>query len=277
MATTLDHAAVAAPLNKPTDLAAHFMECGALNTNLTVGKGERIVITDDFLDGSIGDIAAMSMAAIVARDAQVARAAIIPLGVAANKVDPAKRHKYERLFALIEETAFDTAARESAEHLIAASFREAQIRELAQELGGTVGPARARYRAFLEVVKQLIAKKISESGFLEEFLEFTRAVAGKLDFGIYAMCVDRLFTSERIPIVVKMSLFREVLRYPPLVRKELVTNLLSSPTAEPELVRTARAELAGELTRDQLHEIVLFTTLKLAWQAQKHHPRRAHA
>jgi hypothetical protein len=277
MATTLDHGAAAAVPPRPTDLAAHFMECGALNTNLTVAPGERIVITDDFLDGSIGDIAAMSMAAIVARDAQVARAAIIPLGVAANRVDPRKRAKYERLFALIEDTAFDTGARESAEHLIAANFREAQIRELALELGGTVGPARARYRAFLEVVKRLIAKKISETSFLEEFLDFTRTVAGKLDFGIYAMCVDRLFTSERIPIVVKMSLFREVLRYPPLVRKELVTNLLSSPSAEPELIRTARAELAGELSRDQLHEIVLFTTLKMAWQAQKHHPRRATA
>ena len=35
---------------------------------------------------------------------------------------------------------------------------------------------------------------------VDEFLDFTRQVAGKLDFGIYAMCVDRLFASDRISI-----------------------------------------------------------------------------
>lgn len=250
------------------------MECGSLNTNLTLAPGDRMVITDDLLNGTIGDFAAVSMAAIVARDGMVARAALLPLGMAASRVAPAKRARYEQLFALIEDTAFDEGTRESAEALIHARFREAQIKEIADELGGTVGPARQRYRDFLEVVKKLAAKKISEPAFLDEFLEFTRAVAGKLDFGIYSMCVDRLFTSERIPIMVKVALLKEVLKYPPLVRKELVTNLLSSPTAEPELVRYARAELAGVMSHDQLTEIFLFTTLKLAWQAQRKTPRR---
>lgn len=259
---------IAAPLG-PGDLAAHFMECGSLNTNLTLAPGGRMVITDDLLNGTVADFAAMSMAAIVARDGMVARAALLPLGVAAAKVSPAQRAKYEKLFALIEETAFDDGARESAEALIHARFREAQIQELANELGGTVGPARQRYRDFLEVVKKLTARRISEPLFIDEFLDFTRNVAGKLDFGIYAMCVDRLFTSERIPIMVKVSLLREVLKYPPLVRKELVTNLLSSPAAAPELVRHARQEMAGSMTHEQLTEIFLFTTLKLAWQAQR--------
>ena len=255
------------------DLAAHFMECGALNTNLSLAPGDRLVITDDMLNGSIGDFAALSMAAIVARDGQVARAAIIPLSVAASKVKAADRAKYERLFQLIEDTAFDESVRESAEALIAANFRETQIRDLAQELGGSVGPARTRYRAFLDIVKLLIAKKISEPSFLDEFLDFTRAVAGKLDFGIYSMCVDRLFLSEHIPILVKVSLFKEVLKYPPLVRKELVTNLLAAPTAEPELVRYAHGELSGGLSRDQITEIILFTMLKRTWHAQKLVPR----
>lgn len=267
MDTTIDPPA--APLARPADLAAHFMECGSLNTNLTLAPGERMVITDDLLNGTVPDMAAMSMAAIVARDGMVARAALLPLGVAASRVDGRNRAKYERLFALIEETAFDDGVRESAEHLIHARFRESQIKELAAELGGTVGPARQRYRDFLDVVKKLTAKKISHALFVDEFLEFTRAVAGKLDFGIYSMCVDRLFTSERIPITVKVALLREVLKYPPLVRKELVTNLLSSPVAEPELVRHARSELSGVMTHDQLTEIFLFTTLKLAWQAQR--------
>ena len=251
------------------------MECGALNTNLSLAPGERLVITDDLLNGTIGDLAAMSMAAIVARDSQVARAAIIPLSVAASKVKARDRHKYEHLFRLFEETAFDDSVRESAEALLVANFRESQIRELAQELGGTIGPARLRYQAFLDIIKLLIDKKISESGFLDEFLEFTRAVAGKLDFGIYALCVDRMFVSEFIPLVVKGSLFEEILKYPPLVRKELITNLLSSPKAPRELVNHARGQLAaGGMSRAQMTEIVLFTMLKQSWQAQKLAPGR---
>ncbi|RAU21937.1 hypothetical protein CU669_10760 [Paramagnetospirillum kuznetsovii] len=268
--------AEAAPLPPPQtlDLAAHFMECGALNTNLSLAPGERLIITDDLLDGTVADFAAVSMAAIVARDGQVARAAIIPLSVAASKVKPGDRQKYERLFQLIEETAFDESVRESAEALIAANFRDSQIRELAAELGGTIGPARARYRTFLDVIKLLIDKKISEGGFLDEFLEFTRAVAGKLDFGIYSMCVDRMFVSENIPIMVKASLLGEIIKYPPLVRKELVTNLLSSPKAPRELVTHARNQLAAEMTRAQMTEIVLFTMLKQSWQWQKLAPGR---
>ena len=71
---------------RPSDLATHFMECGALNTNLSLAPGERLVITDDLLNGTVGDVASLSMAAIVARDSQVARAAMLPLSVAASKV-----------------------------------------------------------------------------------------------------------------------------------------------------------------------------------------------
>lgn len=259
----------AAQSSPKRDMAAHFMECGALNTNLTLAPGARMVITDDLLNGKVGDLAAISMAAIVARDGQVAKAAVLPLGIAASKMASKDRAKYERLFALIEETAFDDSVRETAEALIAARFRDSQIKEIAAELGGTIGPARQRYRAFLDVIKLLTERKISEALFLDEFLEFTRAVAGKLDFGIYALCVDRMFTSERIPILVKVSLLREVCKYPPLVRKELITNLLASPKAEPELIRYARQEVAGVMNRDQLTEIMLFTTLKLAWAAQQ--------
>jgi hypothetical protein len=266
---------VADPLAaRPTDLATHFMECGALNTNLSLAPGERLVITDDLLDGTVNDVAALSMAAIVARDAQVAMAALLPLSVAASKVSTRNRHKYEQLFLLIEESAFDQGVRGSAEAMVTAGFREARIRELAAELGGTVGPARLRYRAFLDVIKLLTEKRISEPAFLDEFLEFTRAVAGKLDFGIYAICVDRLFVTPNIPLAVKVSLVGEVMKYPPLVRKELLTNLLASNAAPAELVRFAQGELAAMMTRDQITEIVLFTTLKRAWQAQKHAPGR---
>jgi hypothetical protein len=267
----------AAVLGPPPDLATHFKECGAMDSNLTLAPGGRMVITDDILRGNIGDFAAMSMAAIVARDGMVARAAILPLSVAASRVDPRNRAKYEKLFALIEDTAFDPGVRESAESLIHSRFRESQIRDLVSELGGVIQPARQRYQAFLEVVKLLAEKKISQPLFLDEFTEFTRAVAGKLDFGIYSLCVDRLFVSPRIPFSVKTTLFAEVLKYPPRVRKELVTNLMSSSTADIQLIRHARHEMAGVMTREQLTEIALFTTLKMAWQAQKTAPRRSAA
>lgn len=257
------------PLFRPRDLATHFMECGRLNTNLTLAPGDRVIITNDMLDGSIANAAALAMAAVVARDSMVARAALLPLGTFASRVDADRRKKYERLFALIEESAFDEGVRDAAEQLLATRFRESQIQDLADELGGTILPARQRYREFLDKVKLLGARKISESSFLGEFQDFTHAVAGKLDFGIYALCVDRLFVSPRIPVMVKVSLIREILRYPPLIRKELMSGLLASSQAEPELIRYAEQELSGVLSREQMTEITLFTLLKRTWAAQK--------
>ncbi len=261
-------------LSPSSDLAQHFVECGALNTNLSLAPGKRLVITDDLLNGTIGDMAALSVATIVSRDGQVARAAMIPLSVAAGGADRQDRARFERLFQLIEESAFDPAVRETADAMIVSRFRDTQIRELVEELGGAVGPARARYRAFLDIIRMLVDKRISGAAFLDEFVEFTRIVAGKLDFGIYSMCVDRLFGSENIPLPVKTFLLKEVLRFPPLIRKELLTNLLSSASAPEELLRFARGEMADALTRDQIKEIFLFTTLKLAWQAQAVLPGR---
>ncbi|MTJ79708.1 MAG: hypothetical protein F8N37_01615 [Telmatospirillum sp.] len=251
------------------DLARHFMECGALNTNISLAPGKRLVITDDLLNGTITDMAAMTMAVIVSRDSQVARAALIPLGIAACRADAAAKERFERLFQLIEEQAFDPGVRGAVDALIVGRFREAQIRELVEELGGAVGPARVRYKAFLDTVRQMVDRRISGAAFLDEFIEFTHAVAGKLDFGIYSMCVDRLFGSANIPMSVKAFLLREVLRFPNLIRRELLTNLLASAASPDELVRYARVEMAGVLGRDQLREVFLFTTLKLSWQARQ--------
>ena len=115
----------------------------------------------------------------------------------------------------------------------------------------------------------MIERRISRALFLDEFTDFTRTVAGKLDFGIYALCLDRVFGNARIPINVKADLLDQILTYPPTIRKELLTNLMSSPTSPIELVKLAEQRLGGLLTRDQLTEIMLFTTLKLAWAAQR--------
>ena len=97
-----------------------------------------------------------------------------------------------------------------------------------------------------DIIRMLVEKRISGAAFLDEFVEFTRMVAGKLDFGIYSMCVDRLFGSETIPMPVKTFLLKEVLRFPPMIRKELLTNLLSSVSAPGELVRFARGDRSQE-------------------------------
>ena len=252
-----------------SDVAAHFIDCGAMNVGLTLSPGERLVITDDLLNGTVGDLAAMSMAAIVSRDSQIGRAAVISLGFATSRANRNTRERYELLFELIEKETFDDSVRASIDTLIAAQFREAQINELVHELGGATAPARQRYQQFLEIVRLLEAERISQQAFLDEFVDFTCAVAGKLDFGIFAMCVDRLFISNNIPLSIKTVLFGQVLKYPPLVRKELVSGLLSSAKAPDALVEFAHTAMAGAMTGDERKEIVLVTLLKRSWQMQR--------
>jgi len=256
-------------LQPTSDLATHFMQCGNLGANLTLAPGERMVITDDILRGAITDRAAFGMAAVVARDGMVGQAALLPLGQIAARFGGQRREKFERLFILIEESAFSPDVRTAAQTMLQAKSLDAEVKAMGHELGGIIHPARLRYRQFLDVIKALIDRKISRPLFLEEFADFTRVVAGKLDFGIYALCLDRLFVSKNIPMQIKGDLFAQVLTYPPLIRKELITNLLSSPNAPARLVQHAQKEIAIEMTREQLTEIMLFTTLKLSWAAQK--------
>lgn len=257
-----------------SDLARHFMECGALGTNLTLAPGERLVITDDIFRGSITDLAAFGMAAVVARDSVVGQAALLPLGLTAARLTGKRRDKFEHLFALIEESAFAPDVRGTVQAMLNAHSLEAEIKAISRELGDILQPARTRYRQFLDIVRAMIDRRISRALFLDEFTDFTRAVAGKLDFGIYALCLDRLFANPRIPLSVKADLLDQVMTYPPTIRKELLTNLMSSPNTPGELVKLTEQRLGGLFTRDQLTEIMLFTTLKLAWAAQRERAQR---
>ena len=258
-----------APLTKGSDLATHFMECGALGTNLTFSNGSRLLITDDLVKGRILDQSAFGMAAVVARDGMVGQTALLPLGMLAARADSKRREKIERLLALIEETAFDTKVRSAAQSLANARFLEAEVRTLGHELGAIIQPARKRYKQFLDIVRALMEKRISHPLFVDEFNEFTRAVAGKLDFGVYSLCLDRLFANSLIPVDIKVDLLDQIFRFPPLVRKELLTNLMASAKAPPELIQYADSRLASYLTHNQVTEVMLFTTLKLSWAAQR--------
>ncbi len=243
------------------DLADHFLGCTKLGRYLTVYDGSRFVITDDFRENDMGNAAAAAVAAIYSRDPLVAHAALLPLGRHGG-MSGRDRRKYERLFELIEEQALDGTVTKAAGHILKHDFREAEIKAIEEELGDKLSPARLRYRAFLGVVRKLLENKITAPSFLDEFREFTRAVAGRLDFGIYSFCLDRIFGNPRITMKVKKLLAVELIKFPPLIRRELVTNVLVYPAQSPELVSFVRGLIMAELEPSVVVEMDLLETFK---------------
>ncbi len=244
------------------DLADHFLMCSKLGRYLTVSDGSRFVITDDFRDAPVQPEAA-AMASIYSKDLLVAQAALLPLGGAVHKMSALKREKYERLFQLIEEQALSDVVRNSAADVLRAGFRNAEIRALEAELGDKLSPARVRYREFLEVVKQLMERNITAGPFLDEFRDFTQTVAGKLDFGIYSFCLDRMFGSPRITMKVKKLLILDILQYPTIIRRELLTNVLALRGQSRELSEFVKYMVATELGKGAAIEIELLEAFKL--------------
>ena len=244
------------------DLAEHFLMCSKLGRYLTVSDGSRFVITDDFRDAPVQPEAA-AMASIFSKDLLVAQAALLPLGGAVHKMSALKREKYERLFQLIEDQALSDVVRNSATEVLRAGFRNAEIRALEAELGDKLSPARIRYREFLEVVKQLMERNITAGPFLDEFRDFTQTVAGKLDFGIYSFCLDRMFASPRITTKVKKLLILDILHYPTIIRRELLTNVLALRGQSRELSEFVKYMVATELGKGAAIEIELLEAFKL--------------
>jgi hypothetical protein len=244
------------------DLADHFLMCSRLGRYLTVADGSRFVITDDFREFPVQPEAA-AMASIYSKDLLVAQAALLPLGGSVHKMSTVKRDKYERLFQLIEEQALSDVVRHSAHEVLNAGFRNAQIRALEAELGDKLSPARMRYRAFLEIIKKLMDRNITAGPFLDEFRDFTRVVAGKLDFGIYSFCLDRMFGSPRITMKVKKLLVLEILQFPSIIRRELLTNIVALRGQARELTEFVKYMVATELGKNAAIEIELLEAFKL--------------
>lgn len=244
------------------DLADHFLECAKVGRYLTLADESRFVITDDFREGLEVRPVVAAAATMFSKDILVAQAALVPLGLIADRGNVREKRRFEELFDLIEKQAFAQEVRDSAHALVESAFREARVRQLEAELGSKISPARRRYRAFLEVVRQLIENKISPSAFRDEFLAFTYAVAGKLDFGIYSFCLDRIFGNPAIPLQAKAYLIAEMLGLPPLIRRELIANVLSASSGRRELVELARKIIERELPNEVVIEIYLLVTLK---------------
>ena len=244
------------------NLADHFLTCAKLGRYLTVASGSRFIITDDLREKNFMPDAA-AMAAIYSRDGLVAEAALLPLSQTIPIMDVAQRDKYERLFHLIGEQTLAGDVRNATQSLIASRFRAAEIRDLEAELGNKLNPARLRYRDFLVVVRKLMVREISERSFLDEFKGFTQEVAGRLDFGIYSFCIDSIYSSQKIPVTVKKLLALEFLNFPPLIRRELISNILAEPGQTGNMADFVSAMIDRYLALETVIEIKLLKDLKL--------------
>ena len=251
-----------ANLTESNDLADHFLTCAKLGRYLTVASGRRFVITDDFQDKNIMH-EAVAIAAIYSKDNLVAEAALMPLSANVTKLESSIREKYERLFHLIEKEALSHNVRQTVKSLIEVRFRDAEIREIESQLGNRINPARKRYRQFLNIIRLLMDKKLTAKIFIEEFREFTQDVAGKLDFGIYSFCLDSLFRSLEIPDAVKKLLIAEILIFPPLIRRELISNVLSYPGLTGDFLKFIESIIEQKLEPEVVIEIGLLKDLKL--------------
>ncbi len=249
---------------RPHDLADHFVQCCNLGRYLTVFDGSRFVISDDFRPGQEIDPISTAVASIYSKDILVAQAAVVPLGVMARRTEFRRMDRFEELFTLIEQQTLCDEVRDSARAILISGFQESRIKAIEAELGVKISPARLRYRSFLEVVRKLIEKRISAAAFRDEFLDFTFSVAGRLDFGIYSFCIDRMFANRMIPLKVKALLVDEIIKYPRLIRRELLSNILAVPGQDPELVQSIRSLLSMRLNPEMATEIYLLEALKLS-------------
>ena len=244
-------------------LADHFVSCTKLGRYLTFQGNGRFLISDDFHSTKVRiPKDAQAMAAMFSRDELVGRAAIMPLAQRASSLDDHRREAYEELFELIERQTLSPRVREGAAQVLQSGFRETRIRELEAALGDDLNPARKRYREFLATVRMLIEKKVSSGLFIDDFVDFTTSVAGHLDFGIYSFCLDRIYATPMIPLQVKKLVTIEVLKFPSMVRRELLSNALASGAVDTTTKAFIRHAVSLHLDKEQAVQVELLEAVK---------------
>jgi len=244
-------------------MADHFVTCSRLGRYLTFEGNGRFLITDDFASTKLHiPKDAQAMATICSKDELVARAALMPLAHRAASMDDVRREAFEELFELIEKQTLSPHVREGAAAVLQSGFREHRIRDLEAVLSDDLNPARKRYRKFLDVVREMIEGRVSSGTFIDDFVDFTKSVAGRLDFGIYSYCLDRIFATPLIPLQVKKLVAIEVLRFPPLVRRELISNALANAGVNRETKDFIRHAVSLHLDKSQAVEIELLEAVK---------------
>ena len=244
-------------------LADHFVSNSKLGRYLTFQGNGRFIISDDFHSTKVRiPKDAQAVAAIFSKDELVGRAAIMPLAQRAASMDDVRRESYEELFELIEKQTLSPRVREGAAQILQSGFRESRIRELEALLGDDLNPARKRYREFLATVRLMIEQKVSSGTFIDDFVDFTSSVAGRLDFGIYSFCLDRIFATPMIPLQVKKLVTIEVLKFPSLVRRELLSNAMASSAVDNATKAFIRHAVSLHLSKEQAVEIELLEAVK---------------
>ncbi len=244
------------------DLAEHFMVCNQMGRYLTTPDEKRFVVSDDFRTIRSVKPTASAIASICSKDPLVAQAALLPLGLRAAKGNTRMKARYEELFTIIEEQTLNPEIKYSANAILNARFSMARIKEISGQLADKITPARKRYRSFLEMVGKLTSGQVTSNTFRDEFLEFTYGVAGKLDFGIYSFCIDRIFGHALIDNKAKALLVWEILNFPPMIRRELLSNILSLEGLNPEISQFIQKEMTEKLPPEMSMEITLLLSLK---------------
>ena len=112
------------------------------------------------------------------------------------------------------------------------------------------------------MVRQLIEHRVSAGAFIDDFVDFTKTVAGHLDFGIYSYCLDRIFATPMIPLQIKKLVTIEVLEFPPLVRRELLSNALANPAVDGQTKAFIRHAVTMHLPKELAVEIDLLEAVK---------------
>lgn len=248
---------------KGMSLADHFVSSTKLGRYLTFQGNGRFLISDDFHSLKISiPKDAQAVAAIFSRDELVARAAIMPLAQRAANMDDVRRESYEELFALIERQSLSPRVRDGAAQVLQSGFRESRIRELEALLADDLNPARKRYREFLGIVRLMIEQKVAVGTFIDDFVDFTDSVAGRLDFGIYSFCLDRIYATQMIPLQVKKLVTIEILKFPALVRRELLSNALASSAVNSVVKAFIRHTVSLHLNKGQAVEVELLEAVK---------------
>jgi len=108
----------------------------------------------------------------------------------------------------------------------------------------------------------MIEQKVSSGTFIDDFVDFTTTVAGRLDFGIYSFCLDRIFATPMIPLQVKKLVTIEVLKFPPVVRRELLSNALATQAVDNATKAFVRHAVSLHLDKNQAVEIELLEAVK---------------
>ncbi|MCW9039543.1 MAG: hypothetical protein OQJ76_03525 [Rhodospirillales bacterium] len=246
----------------------HFADCVRLGRYLTIPGTDIYVTSDQIRDRRPGTpLARLSadsaaVAAIFSRDPIVAETALLPLARSALHSTGLDHEKMERLFALIIDNAQQSRVRESAREVALRRFRESEIRTLENDLGNYIAPARRRLQSFLGVLDDIAQGRMTPGEFHQEFVDFTRNVAGRIDFGVFAICLDGIMIHPKIPLEAKVGVVDELMRFPKLLQRELLTNALVKGRANAELLRYIRKTVLSSLTAEAVVEIRLLEAYK---------------